>query len=136
VATDEVVWDNEERRLVAAGWLFAAATAVHTFDHLRRGQGSITDTLNRTGTVSLLLQVVVITMVVTHHRLAPEAAAATGFPLAVGFAAVHWLPRWSSLSDSFLDAHAAPFSWFASAFEIGAALAIGVAGVQVLRSRD
>src|SRR5437879_6192110 len=76
-------------RLVWAGWLFAAGTAIHTFDHLRRGQGSVTEELYRAGTLSLTLQVIVITLVVTRHRWAPAAAAAAGFPLALAYAAAH-----------------------------------------------
>jgi hypothetical protein len=45
------VLEAHERRLVAAGWLFAVGTAVHTFDHLRRGQGSVTEQLYWVGNV-------------------------------------------------------------------------------------
>jgi hypothetical protein len=129
------VLEADERRLVAAGWLFAVGTAVHTFDHLRRGQSSVTEQLYWVGNVSLVLQVVVITLVVTRHRLAPAAATAVGFPLAIGFAAAHWLPHWSSLSDSFVDQHVSVFSWFASGLEIVGAAAIGIAGLRALLQR-
>ena len=123
-----------ERRLVAAGWLFAVGTAVHTLDHLRRGQGSVTDELFWAGNLALVVQVVVITLVVTRHHLAPVAAAAAGFPLALAFAASHWLPTWSELSDSFVENGASAASYLASGLEVVGALAVGVAGVAVLRS--
>jgi hypothetical protein len=124
-----------ERRLVQVGWLFAAGSAIHLFDHLRRGQTSITEQLYWAGNLWLILQVVVITLIVTRHRQAPLLAACAGFPLALGFLAAHWLPHWSSLSDSFVDEHVALFSWFASAAEIVGALAVGIVGLAIVRRR-
>lgn len=127
---------STERRLTAAGWLFAAGSAVHLFDHLRRGQGSITETLYWAGNLALVLQVVVITLVLTRHRLGPLAAAAAGFPLAVGFASAHWLPEWSAMSDPVWEIDSLTwFSYLASATEVAGALAIGAAGVAVIRVR-
>lgn len=37
--------DRNGRRLVRLGALFAVGSAVHTIDHLRRGQGSVTEEL-------------------------------------------------------------------------------------------
>lgn len=123
-----------DRRLVQAGCLFAAGSAVHLVDHLRRGQGSVTEELYWAGNLALVLQVAVVTLVLARHRLAPLAAAAAGFPLAFGFAAAHWLPQWGALSDSFVEGGASAFSLFASALEIAGALAVGVAGLFVVRS--
>ena len=125
-----------DHRLVAAGWLFAVGSSVHIVDHLRRGQGSVTDTLNWAGTLALVLQVVVITLIFTRHRLAPLAAAAAGFPLAVGFASAHWLPEWSALSDPVWEIESLTWlSYLASAIEVAGAIAIGAAGVAVVRAR-
>ena len=127
--------DQADRRLCQAGVAFAVGSAVHVADHLRRGQGSITDVLYVLGNVALVPQVVVITLILTRHRLAPMAAAVVGVPLAVGFAAAHWLPHWSALSDPVWKIH--PDTWFsylASTSEIVGALAIAVTGVAVLRS--
>ena len=121
--------DSRERRLVRAGWLFALGSAVHIIDHLRRGQGSVTNQLNSLGTAGVVVQVVVVTLIFTRHRVAPLVAAGAGFSLAIGFAAVHWLPRWSSLSDSFVDHRAAAFSYVASLLEIAGAIAVGAAGL-------
>ncbi|MCU1455903.1 MAG: hypothetical protein JWN46_4049 [Acidimicrobiales bacterium] len=130
-----VVGDRAQRRLVAAGYLFLVGSAVHIFDHLRRGQGSVTEQLYWAGNLALVVQVVVITLVLTRHRVAPLAAVAAGFPLAIGFAAAHWLPHWSSLSDSFVEGGVSVFSIVASALEIAGALAVGFAGLAVIRAR-
>ena len=128
--------DAAQKRLLVAGWLFAVGTAVHTFDHLRRGQGSITDELYWVGNLALVLQIIVITLVLTRHRLAPLAAAATGFPLAIGFFAAHWLPEWSALSDPVWEIGSWTwFSYVASTAEILGALAVGFAGLTVIRHR-
>lgn len=126
--------DVTQRRLVAAGWLFAVGSAVHVLDHLRRGQGSVTEELYWAGNLALVLQVVVITLVLTRHRLAPAMAVAAGFPLALGFSAAHWLPGWSALSDPVWEIGSwAWLSYAASTMEIVGALAVGIAGLAVLR---
>ena len=129
--------ERRQRQLVAAGVLFAVGSAVHTVDHLRRGQGSVTDELYWAGNLALVMQVVVVTLVLTRHRLAPLAAAAAGFPLALGFLTAHWLPEWSALSDPLWDIDSWPaLSYAASTLEIAGALAVAVAGLAVVRERD
>jgi hypothetical protein len=123
-----------DRRLLLAGCAFAVGSAIHTVDHLRRGQGSVTEELYWAGNLALVLQVVVVTLVLTRHRVAPLVAASVGPPLALAFAAAHWLPRWSALSDP-LTAIGSPFSYVASTLEIAGALALGVAGAAVVRRR-
>ena len=125
-----------DRRLEWAGWLFATGSAVHLLDHLRRGQGSVTETLYWAGNLALVLQVVVITLILTRHRLAPLAAAAAGFPLALGFASAHWLPEWSAMSDPVWEIDSLTwFSYLASGLEVVGALAVGTAGIAVVRAR-
>jgi hypothetical protein len=127
---------TKEQRLLAAGWLFALGSAVHIVDHLRRGQGSVTDELQWVGTLALVLQAVVVTLLLTRHRLAPLLALAAGFPLALGFFAAHWLPEWSALSDPAWQIDSWRwFSYVASTTEIVGALAIAVAGLGVVRDR-
>lgn len=107
---------------------------MHTFDHLRRGQGSITEVLYVLGNLSLVLSIVTITLLVTRHRLAPLFAAASGLPLAVGFAAAHWLPRWSDISDPVWEVDSwRGLSYVASLSEIAAAAAVGIVGIRVVR---
>jgi hypothetical protein len=126
----------KDQRLLAAGWLFALGSAVHIVDHLRRGQGSVTDELQWVGTLALVLQAVVVTLLLTRHRLAPLLAVAAGFPLALGFFAAHWLPEWSALSDPAWQIDSWRwFSYVASTTEIVGALAIAVAGLGVVCDR-
>jgi hypothetical protein len=128
--------ERSDRWLVAAGLFFAVGSAVHMVDHLRRGQGSVTDELNVAGTVALVIQVAVITLILTRHRLAPVAAVAAGFPLALGFFGAHWLPEWSALSDPVWEIGSWEwFSYLASTVEIVGALAVGLAGLAVIRGR-
>lgn len=75
--------------LVSTGWLFAGGSAIHVVDHLRRGQGSVTEELYWLGTTALVMQVVLVVLAVTRHRLAPLVAVAIGYPLALGFLAAH-----------------------------------------------
>lgn len=127
---DAVRW----RRLVAAAWFFLVGSAVHVIDHLRRGQTSVTESLYVAGNLALVVQVVIITLVLTRHRWAPFVATAGGFGLAIGFAAAHWLPTWSAMSDSFVDRPASAFSYVASSLEILGALAVGCCGFSVWRA--
>ena len=124
-----------ERRLVLAGRLFAVGSAVHLADHLRRGQGSVTDELYLAGNLALIVQVAVITLVLVRHEVAPLAAAVVGPSLAVGFLTAHWLPEWSSISDPVWAIDSLPaLSYVASVLEIAGALAVGLTGVAVLRA--
>ena len=128
---------SRERQLVMAGLAFAAGSAIHLIDHLRRGQGSVSDVLYAAGNVSLVVQVATIALVVTRHRLAPVAAVSAGFSLAIGFSAAHWLPRWSSLSDPVWEIHSLTwFSYAASIAEILGALALAIAGLAVIRASN
>lgn len=125
-----------EKQLLAAAWVFAAASLVHVFDHLRRGQGSVSEPLYWAGNAALIVQVAVVTLLFANHRQAPRWAALTGFPLAAGFFAAHWLPEWSVLSDPIWEIDT--WTWFsavASSAEIVGALVLGVAAIRVLRHR-
>jgi hypothetical protein len=123
--------------LVTAGYLFMIGSGIHLFDHLRRGQGSVSESLYWAGNLGLIIQAVVITLILTRHRAAPLAAAMAGFPLALAFVAAHWLPTWSSLSDSFVEGgRVAPFSYVASAMEIVGAFAVGLVGLSMVRRTE
>lgn len=124
------------RSLVVTGWLFAGGSAIHVFDHLRRGQGSVTEELYWLGTTALVMQVVLVVLAVTRHRLAPVFAVALGYPLALGFLAAHWLPEWSALSDPVWEIDAwAWLSVMASIAEVVGGLAVATAGLAMVRHR-
>jgi len=134
-ATHPIPEHGQDRQLFTAGIVFAVGSAIHVTDHLRRGQGSISDALYALGNAALVLQVVVVTLIMTRHRLAPLLAATSGFPLAVGFTAAHWMPRWSALSDPVWRITSAPtMSYVASTAEIIGALLVGITGLRMLRS--
>jgi hypothetical protein len=127
---------SKEQRLFVAGLAFAAGSAIHLIDHLRRGQGSVSDVLYMAGNISLIVQVATIALVLTRHRLAPLAAASAGFSLAIGFGAAHWLPRWSSISDPVWEIRSLTwFSYVASIAEIVGALALVFAGLAIVRGQ-
>jgi len=118
--------------LYLAGWL------VHNADHLRRGFDVVTTQVIVLGSVAGVLQLVAIGAVFFRFRLAPLLAVVVGLPDAVGIAAVHLLPHWSSLSDAFPGAHGAGvtvWSWVAASAEVGTALLFALAGLYTLRSQ-
>jgi hypothetical protein len=122
--------------LRVAGIVFAVGSALHVVDHLRRGQGSITETLYVLGNVALVMQVVVVVLILVGHRLAPLAAGPSGVALAIGFFAAHWLPEWGALSDPVWEVESLRWlSYLASAVEILGASAIGVIGIAIVRER-
>jgi hypothetical protein len=130
-------WPNDRRgAMVLRGTaaLYAVVWVIHTGDHLRRGTGAVTKEVLVAGSAAAVLQLVAIGAVFARHRLAPLLAVAIGFPDAIGIAAVHLLPHWSSFSDAFPGAHGTgvtAFSWAAAIAEIAGALAFGAAGAFV-----
>jgi hypothetical protein len=133
------LWLLDERATRALRWaaaFYGLAWAVHTGDHLRRGLGVITTEVTVLGTVAAVLQLLAVAAVFVRRPWAPLAAVAIGFPDALGIAAVHLLPHWSSLSDAFPGVHGTGvtgFSWFAAVIEIAGALAFGLAGIYAWR---
>ena len=126
---------RDDRILRYAAVFFLIGFAVHNADHIRRGVSSVTPELLAAGNLAAVVSVAAIVLVLRGHRLAAQVAVAAGFPLAIGFTAAHMLPTWSALSDSFIDGHVSVFSWVASLLEIAGALALGFAGLAVLRRR-
>jgi hypothetical protein len=125
--------DTLDIRLRRAGLVFAIGSAIHVADHLRRGQGSISETLYALGNTALVLQVVTITLIATRHRLAPMVAAVAGPSLAIGFFAAHWLPHWSAVSDPVWEVTSIRWlSVIASIVEIVGALMVGAAGLSIV----
>jgi hypothetical protein len=123
------------RFLRYAALFYAVAWVVHTGDHVRRGLGVVTPEVSVLGTAAAFLQIVAIALVLGQHRWAPVLAVAVGLPDAIGIAAVHLLPHWSSFSDAFPGAHGTGvtgFSWVAAIIEVAAALAFAAAGARLL----
>ncbi len=125
--------DTLDHRLRRAGLVFAIGSAIHIADHLRRGQGSISDTLYALGNTALVVQVVTITLIATRHRFAPMVAAVAGPSLAIGFFAAHWLPHWSAVSDPVWEITSIRWlSVVASIVEIVGAVMVGAAGASIV----
>jgi hypothetical protein len=78
---------------------------------------------------------IAIALVLVRHRRAPLVATAVGFPTALGVAASHLLPHWSSFSDAFPGSDVDALSYVAVLVEILSALVLGTAGTYVLRRR-
>jgi hypothetical protein len=129
---------EHERWLKYSALFYALGLALHTADHFRRGLDASTGQVLVIGNISTAVGMTVAVLVVLGHRHAPMFAAATGFPVAFGVAAVHLLPTWSAFSDSFVDAHGTgvtAMSWTVVLIEIAGALAMGVAGLVVVRDQ-
>jgi hypothetical protein len=128
---------EEDRFLQFGVLLYGAGLVLHLADHIRRGTGVLTGEVNLLGTLSTIAGVITIGLVLTHHRWAPHAAVALGFPVAIGVAAVHLLPRWSDFSDAFPGSTTGvtALSWTVVLIEIAGAFVLGMAGLAALRGR-
>ena len=58
-------------RLRWAAWFYAAAWAIHTGDHLRRGLNTVSSQVTVLGLTAAVLQVVAIVLVLRRNRYAP-----------------------------------------------------------------
>ena len=125
-----------DRVLSYATIFFAAAFLFHNADHMRRGFDTVTPEVLGAGYVASVGALFVIALVIMRHRFAPLVAVAVGFSTALGVAATHLLPQWSSFSDSFPDGRIDALSWTAGVLEVVGAFALGAAGWYVLRHTE
>ena len=121
------------KALQAAGAAYALGTALHSIDHLRRGTDSVSPEVRELGAVFTVAAVVVLALIFTRHRFAPLFAVLVGFSHGLGIVALHGLPDWSVVSDSFLTARAPLISWVAVALEVTGAFAVGFVGFAMLQ---
>jgi hypothetical protein len=119
--------------LQLAAAFYGVTVVLHTADHLRRGVSAVTPEVLLAGALSTIAAIVAIALAFMAKRSAAVVAAGVGLFNAVGVAAVHLLPRWGALSDSFTSGNAEAVSWAAVLLEIAGALAFGVAGLYELR---
>ena len=129
---------DQDRWLKYAALLYALGLALHTADHLRRGLDVVTAQVLWAGNLSTLVGIATVAAVVLlGYRYGAQLAAWTGIPVALGVGAVHLLPKWSALSDSFLGAQhtgVTALSWTVVLIEIAGALAMGIVGIRTVRS--
>jgi hypothetical protein len=127
---------RDDTRLLLAAAFFAVAVVLHNADHLRRGADAVSREVFWLGTAGIVLEVGIVALVCQRHRIAPLAAAVTGFGLATGYVVVHFLPWSSSWSDSFTSgSDVSPLSWAAASLEVVAALTLASVGLVVLSRR-
>lgn len=121
--------------LRTTAWVYAATIAVHLVDHLRRGTDASPSGVIVVGSLVVVVQALAIVAVLRRHPRGALLAFAVGIPDALGIVAVHLLPAWSALSDSY--ASGAPgttwFSWVTAIAEAAAAAAFGIAGWAEMR---
>jgi hypothetical protein len=122
--------------LELAAAVYTIGLVSHTLDHIRRGTGLLTPEVFWAGMVSTVLGGVTVVLIFVRSRQAPRFAAVTGFPVAIGVAAVHFLPAWGALSDPFPGGELRGVtmgSWIVVSIEIAGAAALGFAGILALR---
>ena len=122
--------------LKTAGWTLIAGFVVHNGDHARRGIDTVRESVMWGGFFALMVASIVLTLVFTDHPLAPAAAAAAGFALAIGVSAVHLLPDWGPLSDSLPSGDDDALTWVAVLAEIVGAALLGWVGFKQFRRNN
>jgi multisubunit Na+/H+ antiporter MnhB subunit len=118
--------------LALASIAFVVANVLHTIDHVRTGTGRLSVAVLAGGSLITVAAVVTLALALRRDPRAPLVAAAVGLGSAVGIAASHLAPHWSTLSDSYLDGSFDAFSWIVVSAEIAAGLALGLAGLRRL----
>lgn len=118
------------KALRVTGAVWAVTILVHAADHVRRGLDASPRVVITLGAAAFVLQGVAIAAALRGDPRAPRLAVAIALPNALGVVAVHLLPHWSFLSDSFPSN--APgttgFSWVTALAEVAAGLEFAYAG--------
>ena len=118
--------------LAIAAVAFVVANLLHTADHFRQGLGGLTPAILVAGTTLTVLAIVVMVMALRGHPRAPAFCAAVGLSGAVGVAASHLAPHWSTLSDPYPDLSVDALSWAVMLAEIAAALVLAIVALRQL----
>lgn len=119
------------RLLKACALTYIAADGIHILDHMRQGR-TLSAQVYAAGTFGIVAALIVLALVLREDRLARLAAAAFGTIDAVAVFAVHFVPTWFFLSDSYVPLHLDGLSWISAALVVVAALALGGAGAAML----
>jgi hypothetical protein len=116
-----------------AALLLVAADVAHALDHARQGRDLAAE-VYAAGVAGWIALGLLLVLVGRRHRLVAPYAAAVGLSVAIGFALVHVVPRWSALSDPYSGFDADALSWVLVAVPVLAALNL-VAQAARARSR-
>lgn len=118
--------------MATAAVAFVVANLLHTLDHIRQGLGGLSPAIFVGGSVLTVLAVVVMVMALRQHPRAPAFCAVVGVSGAIGVAASHLAPHWSSLSDPYPDLSVDALSWAVMLAEIAAALVLAIVALRQL----
>lgn len=118
--------------LAIAAVAFVVANLLHTADHFRQGLGGLTPAILVAGTALTVLAIVVMVMALRGHPRAPAFCAVVGLSGAVGVAASHLAPHWSTLSDPYPDLSVDALSWAVMLAEIATAVVLATAALRRL----
>ena len=122
--------------LAVASIAFLAANLLHTLDHFRQGIARESGEILGGGTLLTVLAIALLFFTIPRDPRAPGLATVIGFVSAIAIAAAHLAPYWGVFSDPYSEAHVDAASWLIVFVEIGAALALGLAGLRDLRASD
>jgi hypothetical protein len=99
-------------RLLTMNVALAALMAAHIADHaLRQHDGELTGAAAVPGLLGAVAVFASLALTLRRHPRARVFAAVVGISTAIGFVAVHLLPKWGALSDPYADRHLDALSW-------------------------
>lgn len=124
---------TSDRSLTLAAYGLIAGFVIHNSDHARRGLDVVQEGVIWAGTLVMAMAAVVVTLILTRHRLAAAAAMVGGWSIAIGVSAAHLVPDWGPLSDALPGGDVHAITWIAVLAEIVAAAWLGWVGFQALR---
>ncbi len=114
-----------------ASAVLVAATVLHDLDHVRQGR-PLPRPVVGLGVAGLMAVSVACALALSRNRFAPAACAVVGFGTSIGVLAVHALPKWSALSDSYPDAGVDALAWLSVALMVVAATALAAASTATM----
>ena len=118
--------------LVQAALLLLALEVAHTVDHI---VGHPADAIGQIpGFLGYITVGGTLILAWREDRLAPLAAAATGFFTAAGLVAIHLAPHWGAFSDPYSKLDLGFVSWAIVFANIAASLWLGWLGARALRA--
>ncbi len=123
-------------RLAKANLLVFVLLIGHVIDHaVNQPQRDLPPTGGVFGVVGFIIVAVSATVAISRRPEAPLVSLFAGASTALGFVAIHLLPRWSgAISDPYWDFSANPLSWVLLLAPLVAALALTAIAASELRA--